>query len=44
VLALFVLLSLKVTETLSPADTSFEQRQVAKLEGRLATLHQSTGR
>jgi zinc/manganese transport system substrate-binding protein len=33
-----------VTETLSPASDSFEQWQVAELEGLLATLHQATGR
>jgi zinc/manganese transport system substrate-binding protein len=33
-----------VTETLSPASDSFQQWQVAELEGLLAALHQATGR
>jgi zinc/manganese transport system substrate-binding protein len=33
-----------VTETLSPASDSFEQWQVAELEGLAAALHQATGR
>ncbi len=33
-----------VTETLSPATDSFEQWQVAELEGLLAALHKATGR
>ena len=33
-----------VTETLSPATDSFEQWQVAELEGLLRALHQATGR
>jgi zinc/manganese transport system substrate-binding protein len=33
-----------VTETLSPASDSFEQWQVAELEGLIAALHQATGR
>ncbi len=33
-----------VTETLSPASDSFEQWQVAELEGLLKALHQATGR
>ncbi len=33
-----------VTETLSPASDSFQQWQVAELEGLIAALHQATGR
>ena len=33
-----------VTETLSPASESFQQWQVAELEGLVAALHQATGR
>ncbi len=33
-----------VTETLSPASDSFEQWQVAELEGLIGALHQATGR
>jgi zinc/manganese transport system substrate-binding protein len=33
-----------VTETLAPATASFEQWQVAELEGLLAALHRATGR
>jgi zinc/manganese transport system substrate-binding protein len=33
-----------VTETLAPASASFEQWQVAELEGLLRALHQATGR
>ncbi|HWE14991.1 MAG TPA: zinc ABC transporter substrate-binding protein [Solirubrobacteraceae bacterium] len=33
-----------VTETLSPATDSFEQWQVAELEGLIAALHQATGK
>ncbi len=33
-----------VTETLSPASDSFEQWQVAELEGLMRALHQATGR
>jgi zinc/manganese transport system substrate-binding protein len=33
-----------VTETLSPASDSFEQWQVAELEGLIAALHQATGK
>ena len=33
-----------VTETLSPASDSFEQWQVAELEGLLKALHAATGR
>lgn len=33
-----------VTETLSPASASFQQWQVAELEGLFAALHQATGR
>jgi zinc/manganese transport system substrate-binding protein len=33
-----------VTETLSPASDSFEQWQVAELQGLLAALHRATGK
>jgi len=33
-----------VTETLSPASDSFQQWQVAELEGLVRALHQATGR
>jgi zinc/manganese transport system substrate-binding protein len=33
-----------VTETLSPASDSFEQWQVAELEGIARALHEATGR
>ncbi len=33
-----------VTETLSPASDSFEQWQVAELEGLMRALHEATGR
>ena len=33
-----------VTETLSPAGDSFEQWQVAELEGLARALHEATGR
>jgi zinc/manganese transport system substrate-binding protein len=33
-----------VTETLSPAGDSFQQWQVAQLEGLARALHQATGR
>ena len=33
-----------VTETLDPAGDTFEQWQVAELEGLLRALHQATGR
>ena len=33
-----------VTETLSPASDTFEQWQVAELEGLMRALHQATGR
>ncbi len=33
-----------VTETLSPASASFQQWQVAELEGPVRALHEATGR
>jgi zinc/manganese transport system substrate-binding protein len=33
-----------VTETLSPASDSFQQWQVAELEGLIAALHKATGK